>query len=135
MSKFTVIDLFKYKSTRFISLLLIILFCTICFTFYAPSLMLDEFEFDIFINGLAVGLSQIIAYGTSFVIVKKMPRKLLAYICFGLTGICSLVLIFTWKQRGEEESTATEQIVVLILIFLFSLSISIEFTIFYVYQN
>lgn len=64
-----------------------------------------------------------------------MKRKLLAYICFGLTGVCSVILIFTWKQRGEEESTAAEQLIVLILIFLFSLSISIEFTIFYVYQN
>lgn len=69
MKKFTVLDLFKYKSTRKITLLLSFLFCTICFAFYAPSLMLSEFEFDIFINGLAVGVSQIIAYIGSFFIV------------------------------------------------------------------
>jgi len=41
MKKFTVVDLFKYKSTRYITILLSILFCTICISFYAPSLMLS----------------------------------------------------------------------------------------------
>ena len=98
--------------------------------------MLDQFEFNIYIIGLAVGLSQIIAYVASFFIVEKFKRKLLAYVCFGITGICALVLIFVWDQGGDDtETDATEQIIILVLIFLFELAISVEFTIFYVYEN
>lgn len=64
-----------------------------------------------------------------------MKRKAIAYMCFIATGVCSLVLIFLWKQRGEEESSSAEQMGVLVLIFVFELFIAIEFTIFYVYQN
>jgi hypothetical protein len=73
-----------------------------------------------------VGASQIIAYGASFFIVKVMKRKMIAYMCFILTGTCALILIFTWKQRAEAgSSTPAEQIGVLVLIFIFELAISI----------
>lgn len=135
MKKFTVIDLFKYKSTRYITILLSIVFCIICISFYAPSLMLSEFDFDFFINGLAIGFSQLIAYVATYFIVERARRRLLANICFGVALACSGALIFLWDQTGEKESTTAEQVIIIVLIFLFQLAISIEFTVFYVYQN
>jgi hypothetical protein len=135
MKKFTVVDLFKYKSTRWITLLLCILFCTICMSFYAPSLMLNEFDLDIFINGLAVGISQLLAYMGTFFIVERARRKLLANLCFGVTMACAVALIFVWDQGSEETPSTGEQVANLILIFLFQLAISVEFTVFYVYEN
>lgn len=135
MKKFTVVDLFKYKSTRLITLLLCILFCTICMSFYAPSLMLGEFEFDLFINGLAVGLSQLVAYMGTFFIVERAKRKLLANVCFGVTLACAVALLFVWDQGSDEETSTGRQIAILLLIFLFQLAISVEFTVFYVYEN
>lgn len=135
MKKFTVVDLFKYKSTRFITILLSVVFCIICMSFYAPSLMLSEFDFDFFINGLAIGVSQLIAYIGTFFIVERARRKLLANICFGVTFICAFTLIFVWDQGSNEEPSTAEQAITMILIFLFQLAISVEFTVFYVYEN
>ena len=39
------------------TLMLILVQCTIIFEFYAPALMLDQFNLNIFINGLVVGVS------------------------------------------------------------------------------
>jgi hypothetical protein len=135
LQKFTVVDLFRYKSTRIITILMSILFCTICLSFYAPSLMLGEFEFNIYINGLAVGVSQITAYVGSYFLVGRSPRKLLGTICFAVTLACSLTLIFVWNQGSDEDTSTGEQVAILILIFLFELAISIEFAIVYVFQN
>jgi UDP-N-acetylmuramyl pentapeptide phosphotransferase/UDP-N-acetylglucosamine-1-phosphate transferase len=60
--------------------------------------MLDEFEFNLYINGLAIGFSQITAYVASYFIVSKAKRKVIAIICFSITCICAFVLIFVWKQ-------------------------------------
>jgi hypothetical protein len=135
MKKFTVVDIFKYKSTRSITILLSIVFCIICISFYAPSLMLSEFDFDFFINGLAIGVSQLIAYVATFFIVERARRRLLANICFGVALACSGTLIFLWDQGGEKETSTAEQAIIIVLIFLFQLAVSIEFTVFYVYQN
>jgi UDP-N-acetylmuramyl pentapeptide phosphotransferase/UDP-N-acetylglucosamine-1-phosphate transferase len=58
--------------------------------------MLDEFEFNIYINGLAIGISQLTAYIASYFIVSKAKRKAIAIVCFAITCACALVLIFVW---------------------------------------
>lgn len=135
MKKFTVVDLFKYKSTRFITILLSVVFCIICISFYAPSLMLSQFDFDFFINGLAIGISQLTAYIGTFFIVERARRKLLANVCFGVTFACAFILFFVWDQGSDEKTSTAQQAIIMLLIFLFQLAISVEFTVFYVYEN
>lgn len=86
--------------------------------------MLDEFEFNLYINGLAIGFSQITAYIATYFIVSKARRKVIATICFAMTGACAFVLIFVWKQGSGEEVEDYIQIIILVLIFLFELAIS-----------
>ena len=54
---FTILDLFRYKSLRMMTIMLIVVQCTTIFAFYAPALMLDQFNLSLYINGLVVGVS------------------------------------------------------------------------------
>jgi OCT family organic cation transporter-like MFS transporter 4/5 len=97
--RFSILDLFKFKSLRGMTLMLILLQCTIIFEFYAPALMLDKFKLDIFINGLVIGVSEIISYPICYFLIMKSKRQYAAYACFAGTFICSFVLIFMWDQN------------------------------------
>ena len=54
MKKFTVFDLFRYKSLRTMTLILIAVDCVFYLQYLAPTLMLNQFDFDIFLNGAAI---------------------------------------------------------------------------------
>jgi len=42
---------------RMMTIMLIVVQCTTIFAFYAPALMLDQFNLSLYINGLVVGVS------------------------------------------------------------------------------
>lgn len=81
--------------------MLIIVQCTIIFEFYAPALMLDKFKMDIFINGLVVGVSEIISYPICYFLIMKSRRRMVAYLSFGAAVLCSIALTFVWDQNSE----------------------------------
>jgi MFS transporter, OCT family, solute carrier family 22 (organic cation transporter), member 4/5 len=99
---FSILDLFRFKSLRFMTLILILLQCTIIFEFYAPALMLDQFNLSLFINGMVVGFSELISYPLCYVMITRIKRKHAAYGCFLMTLLCSVILIFIWKQGDTE---------------------------------
>ena len=132
--RFSVLDLFKFKSLRGMTLMLILLQCTIIFEFYAPALMLDKFKLDIFINGLVIGVSEILSYPICYFLIMKTRRRLAAYACFAATFLCSAVLTFMWEQEDEDPDIG-KSIGVLVFIFVFRFAISVEYTFFYVYFN
>jgi len=65
----------------------------------------------------------------------KTKRKILAYVCFTTTLICSFTLIFIWDQSSNTTPDIGSSIGVLILIFIFRFAITVEFTFFCVYFN
>ncbi len=98
--------------------------------------MLDQFQLNIFINGLVIGVSEIIAYPICYYMITRVKRRFVAYGCFALTFICSLILTFIWKQgQTDEAPDIGSSIGVLSLIFIFRFAISVEYTYFYVYFN
>jgi MFS transporter, putative metabolite:H+ symporter len=132
--RFSILDLFRFGSLRGMTLMLILLQCTIIFEFYAPALMLDKFKMNIFINGLVVGVSELISYPICYFLIMKSRRQFIAYGCFAATFVCSAILTFMWNQE-EENPAIGESIGVLAFIFLFRFAISLEYTFFYVYFN
>ena len=116
--RFNIIDLFRFKSLRSITCILIPLQCTIIFSFYSPALMLAKFKLNIFVNGLVVSISEIISYPITYNMIMKSRRKYVAYTCFGISSVCALILVFIWDQ-SEENPTLGNSIAVLILIFVF----------------
>lgn len=64
----------------------------------------------------------------------KSRRKYVAYVCFGLSSICAIILVFIWDQ-AEENPTLGNSIAVLVLIFIFRFAVTLEYTFFCVYLN
>jgi hypothetical protein len=97
--------------------------------------MLSSFQFDIYINALALASSQVLANFTAAFVISRFKRRLLSFACFGCTLLSSVALIFLWDQSEETESTLATDIAILILLFLFQLSIAKQYSVFYVFAN
>lgn len=84
-----------------LTIMLIILQCGIGFIFYAPGLMIDSFNFNIFISGLGVAVPQVLSTFASQYVIGKYKRKLINYSCFGCGLITALILLFLWDQNDD----------------------------------
>jgi hypothetical protein len=51
---------------------------SISFIFFSPNLMLNDFQLNIFINGLVLGVSYVISEVFCYLVVKNCKRKILA---------------------------------------------------------
>ena len=133
--KFTMIDLFRYRSLRYLTLVLVVMDCTLDLEYYAPTLMLDQFKFSIFVNGLVVQSSLIIACLITTFIVNRFPRRAFNSFAYAIIMICALVLIFIWDQNKEEVTDIWSNVAVLALIFVNQFIVIAEFNFFLVYIN
>ena len=96
--------------------------------------MLDSFNFSIYINGIAIGISQIMAHFSGSYLVSRFKRRYISFCCFASAFACSTILIFLWDQNGQQSSLAAD-VIILFLIFIFQFSITLQYSIFYVYLN
>ena len=76
----------------------IILQCTMAFEFYAPALIIDQFNWSIYGTGVVMGISELIAYPVCYWMITRIGRRVVAYWCFGIALVCSIILFFIWKQ-------------------------------------
>ena len=53
-SKFSIYDLWRYKSLRNMTIMLIFVDIVFTLQYYTPTLMLDQFNFGIFLNGISI---------------------------------------------------------------------------------
>ena len=91
------------------------------FLFYAPTLMIAQFDFDIFLSGFIIGFSSLLAYPFCYFTITKVRRRVMGIINLGIVLISSLILVFIWNPRSAEvESSDLENIVELILFFVIS---------------
>jgi len=82
---------------------------SIAILYFAPNLMLDDFQFSIFFNRLVYGLMTLISTVSCYCFIQKFKRKYYAFGCFIITLVWSLVLVFVYrlKSEGEEISILT----------------------------
>jgi len=64
--------------------------------------MIAQFEFNIFISGVVVGLSSLIAYPFCYWAITRIRRKVMSLVCFALVLGCSFILLFIWHPKKEE---------------------------------
>ena len=77
---------------------LIILDCVFYLQYLAPTLMLDQFDFNIFVNGGAIESAQVFVGFIGFFTIYRVPRRWYGVVSFGIIGACSTALIFIWDQ-------------------------------------
>lgn len=87
--------------------------------------MLEQFKLNIFVNGLVIGVSEFFAYPLCYFIISRMKRRMIAYVCFAVTYLCSVVMIFLWKQGNEETPDIGSSIGLLALIFVSRYAITV----------
>ena len=97
--------------------------------------MLDQFDFNIFINGAAIDSSQIFAGVFGYLTITKLKRRVSGGISFGIITACALVLVFIWDQDQSDADDMGIKITVLIFIFLIQMVITNSFNNFTVYFN
>lgn len=87
---------------------------------------------DIYVGGIVVGASEVIAYPIIYFTVQKSPRKKVALVFFSICAACSVGLLFVWDAV---DPTAFQNVMKLILIFIFRFAITYEYAVFIVYFN
>ena len=103
--------------------------------YFTPTLMLDQFNFTIFVNGIAVQLSQILSILPSYFFINKITRRKLAIVSLLIIGLSSIVMIFIWDQDKSDITDIWSNIAVIIFVFIISLAIASEYNFFVVYIN
>jgi hypothetical protein len=116
---------------------LILIFVDIVFTlqYYAPTLMLNQFNFNIFINGAAIESAQIFAGFLGYFTIYRVPRRTMACVSFAIIMACSTVLIFIWDQDETEVTDIGSNMVTLIFLFFIELTVSNAFNFYSIYLN
>lgn len=125
---FNILDLFRFPSLKGMTLLLVSIEMIISLLFFAPALMMDQFRFNIFVDGLVVGFSELLAYPLCYFLIMLFSRRGMAFFCFSLTTATSLLLFFTWSDSPTQGNG-----LLLVLIFVLRFTITVEYTFFYVY--
>lgn len=62
--------------------------------YYAPVMLIDEFGFDFYVNGLVINFSDFITYFVCYCIINKIKRKKVNIIGSSIVLIASFVLVF-----------------------------------------
>jgi hypothetical protein len=88
------------------TLLFVVIEISIEFLFFGPNLMIDEFQFDIFLNGLVLGGSSLLSYIFCLIVIDKLRRRNTAMVTFTVATICFFILIFIWTPKTQETSSS-----------------------------
>lgn len=82
------------------TLLLAFIDISINLEYFTPSLMISQFNFSIYINGLVVQSAEFLSGVVSCFIINCIPRRVLAITSFSIVFVCSFILIFIWDQNN-----------------------------------
>jgi hypothetical protein len=75
------------------TILSIILHFLISFQFNSPELALQDYSLNVYLNGIVIGLSEVIACLASFFLVDNFKRKKIIYLTEFLALACSVAII------------------------------------------
>ena len=68
------------------TIFLMLLFFALNILYYAPAMLIDEFGFDFYLNGVIINVSELITYVVSYFVVTKIKRRKF--------NICGSVVVF-----------------------------------------
>ena len=101
---FSVIDLFRFRSLRGLTVLATLLMCTYAINYFAPPLMLGQFNFNVFVSGAVLGTASFVHYPFCYWFIPRVKRRPLAIACYAACMVTSGVLLFVWKQGSDRKA-------------------------------
>lgn len=99
-SKFTMIDLFLYPSLRWKTIGLMIVQASIALLYFAPNLLLSDYQFSTFSYGLIYGLITLSSTLGTYKFIQKFKRRFYAIACFVITLSWSIGLIYIYRSKS-----------------------------------
>jgi asparagine N-glycosylation enzyme membrane subunit Stt3 len=92
VAEYSIIDLFKYKSLRYVSVACTVFNLIIEFIYDGSILSLDKIGINVYLNQILVGLVEMVAAIICSWLVVKVQRKRFLRICLLLAIILTLVI-------------------------------------------
>lgn len=133
-SKLTYADLFRFKSLRRLSICTSLVFMSTNILYYAPLMLIDQFGFDFYVNGLLINFSELITYTVAYHYVTSIKRRQFILTASVIIFLCALSLIFLHTPSIHPEHCWAPQVLLeLALIFLMRIFVSFIFQLLYVY--
>jgi hypothetical protein len=84
-------------------------------------MLIDEFGFDFYLNGVILNVSELITYFFTFVFITRIPRKTLNITTSAVSFVCSFLLIFI------------HTILEMITLFILRFAVSLIYQVLYLY--
>ena len=95
-----VLDLFRFSSLRLTTIFLLILGFLSYALYYAPTLLIDQFGFNIYINNAIVTIGDGLTYIPMYFYISVIPRKTTSIVVYAITTFLSLILVFLIKPEN-----------------------------------
>lgn len=113
----------------------ITLFFTANILYNAPLMLIDEFGFDFYLNGIILNLSELSTYFFTYFYITRLPRKTVNILTSVVTLICSVILIFlhTRKICSGQECYSSRMVLEMVVFFILRVSVSLIYQVLYLY--
>jgi hypothetical protein len=83
-------------------------------------MLIDEFGFNFFLNGVLLNCSELITYVVSYFTIAKLRRRHLGLLLFSIALVCSFALVFLHKSAiCEDNCWSVAMVMELLIIFVF----------------
>lgn len=104
--------------------------------YYAPLMLIDEFGFDFYFNGILVNLSDLFTYAFGYFLVLKLKRKQFNIFASSIAILSSFALIFLHAQEICTTNCWNSKIIIeLALVFVMRFFVSFMYQMLYVYAT
>ena len=90
-------SLFEYPSLRLKAICTMIIWFSIGFLYYAPFILVNQFGFNFFLNGILLDISEVLTYLFTYFAITHIKRKKLIYTTLIVIFFCCFALIFIDK--------------------------------------
>jgi hypothetical protein len=80
-----------------------------------------------------IQLSELVIFIPAYYYIEQMKRKFMGLLTFGITVLCSGVMIFL--DKPQDCDLCGESVVELVLVFVFRSAVSMYFCLFFLYVN
>lgn len=122
-------DLFRYKSLRNITIISLILHFLISLQFSAPELALKDYDLDLYLNGIIIGFSEVIAACLCYFIVDLYARKKVILLTQILAILITVPVLILAVSDGQ--GPLWEKLVQTGCIFIFRFLSTVSYNFFY----
>ena len=125
------LDLIRYKSLRALTLAFLGICISTSILYYGPTLIIDQFGFDIYTSQTVLNIADLFCYYPLMVMIDKVRRRRSSGILFTIATFMSVILSFITKPDNCDGCSIAY--IQLALIFVFRFAISMIFGLLFIY--